>query len=59
MVVTLTAVWLIRLPLTYMLCFVWAVGVAGIFITNTAALTYRAILGGIRVCGTKWMYKKV
>ena len=59
MVVTLTAVWLIRLPLTYLFCFVLDVGVAGIFMANLVALTYRSVLGGIRVWGTKWMYKKV
>ena len=56
---TLIAVWLIRLPLTYLFCFVWNMGVPGIFIANTIALVCRAIVAGIRVSGKKWMYKKV
>ena len=59
MVSTMTGVWLIRLPLTYLFCFVWDFGVLGIYGANTISLYYRAILGFVRHCGTKWMTKKV
>lgn len=59
MLVTLTAVWAIRLPLTYLFCFVLNFGVAGIFMANLVALTFRSVMGGIRVWGTKWLYRKV
>lgn len=59
MMSTMTGVWLIRLPLTYLFCFVWDFGVLGIYGANTIALYYRAILGFVRHCGTKWMTKKL
>lgn len=59
MVVTLTAVWIIRLPLTYLFCFVMDLGVLGIYLANTISLYYRAILGLIRRCGDRWMTRKV
>ena len=59
MVVTLTAVWLIRLPLTYLFCFVWDWGVLGIYLANTISLYYRAILGLVRHCGQRWMTRRV
>lgn len=59
MVVTLTAVWLIRLPLTYLFCFVLDLGVLGIYLANTISLYYRAILGFVRHCGQRWMTRKV
>lgn len=59
MVVTLTAVWLIRLPLTYLFCFVIDLGVLGIFLANTISLYYRAILGFARHMGSKWIHKKI
>lgn len=59
MVVTLTAVWLIRLPLTYLFCFVMDLGVLGIYLANTISLYYRAILGFVRHCGKRWMTRKV
>ena len=59
MIVTLTAVWLIRLPLTWLFCFKLNMGVAGIFAANTISLYYRAVLGFIRHCGKKWYSKKI
>lgn len=59
MVVTLTAVWLIRLPLTYLFCFVWDWGVLGIYLANTISLYYRAILGLVRHGGQRWMTRRV
>lgn len=59
MLVTLSAVWLIRLPLTYLFCFVFDMGVLGIFLGNTISLYYRAILGFVRHMGSKWIHKKL
>ena len=59
MTTTLIAVWGIRLPLTYFMCFHWNFGVLGIFLANTISLVFRTITGLVRYCGTKWMYKKV
>lgn len=59
MTVTLVAVWGIRLPLTYLFCFVLDFGVPGIFWANTISLYFRAILGFIRHCGNKWIRKSV
>lgn len=57
MVVTLTAVWCIRLPLTWLFCFRMDMGVLGIFLANTVSLYFRAILGFVRHCGDRWMRK--
>lgn len=59
MVVTLTAVWLIRLPLTWLFCFKMNMGVLGIFLANTISLYYRAVLGFVRHCGKRWYIRKI
>lgn len=59
MLVTLSAVWLIRLPLTYLFCFVWHWGVPGIFLGNSISLYYRAIMGLLRRRGDKWLTRKI
>jgi len=59
MMSTMTGVWLIRLPLTYLFCFVWDFGVLGIYGANTIALYYRAMLGLLRHRTDKWLTKKV
>lgn len=59
MALTLSAVWLIRLPLTWLFCFYLDMGVFGIFLANGISLWVRAILGLVRWFGKKWMYKKV
>ena len=58
-VVTLSAVWLIRLPLSYLFCFVMDLGVLGIFLANTISLYYRAVLGFLRHCGVKWIHTNI
>lgn len=55
----LCTVWLIRLPLTYLFCFVLHLGVSGIFLGNTAALIVRATIGFLRHCGNKWLTRRV
>ncbi|MBQ3140522.1 MAG: MATE family efflux transporter [Clostridia bacterium] len=59
MVCTLVAVWAIRLPLTYLMCFCWDFGVLGIFLANTISLAFRMLMGIVRYCGSKWMYQRV
>lgn len=59
MITTLVAVWGIRLPLTYFMCFRWGFGVLGIFLANTISLVFRMITGLVRYRGTKWMHKRV
>ena len=59
MFTAVSAVWVIRLPLTYLFCFVLDYGVAGIFVANTIALIYRAVTGFVCHCGSKWIKKKL
>lgn len=59
MFVTLGAVWLIRLPLSWLFSVYGDMGVFGIFLANGVSLWVRAGLGLIRWFGNKWMYKKV
>ena len=59
MIITLTAVWLIRLPLTWLFSFHFDMGVMGIFLANTISLYYRAILGLVRHRGNQWIKKKI
>lgn len=59
MVNSSVGVWLVRLPLTYLFCFVWGWGVPGIFAANIISLAGRAVAGLVRYCGNKWMYQRV
>ena len=59
MVIALITVWMLRLPLTWLLCFKLNMGVLGVFLANTLALTFRTIAGMTRFSTNKWMYKKV
>ena len=59
MIITVSAVWLIRLPLTWLFCFKLDMGVLGIYIANAISLYVRAILGFVRHCGKKWYAKKI
>ena len=47
-------VWLIRLPLTYLFCYVFHLGVLGIYLANIVNLAARATLGLIRYYKGKW-----
>ncbi len=59
MIMTVSAVWLIRLPLTWLFCFKLNMGVVGIYLGNSISLYLRAVLGFIRHCGKKWYAKKI
>lgn len=54
---TLIAVWLVRLPLTYLFCFILDMGEMGIYAANTVALLQRGLVSFIRRCGRKWIRK--
>ncbi len=56
---TLIAVWVIRLPLTYLFCFILDWGEMGIYAANTIALLQRALVGIVRRSGKKWIKKTV
>lgn len=57
--VTVSAVWVIRLPLTWLFCFKLNMGVLGIYLANTISLYYRAVLGFARHCGKRWYVRKI
>ncbi len=59
MVSTLIAVWLVRLPLTYLFCYKLNWGAFGVFWANTIALTCRAIPNSIRYITGKYLYMRV
>jgi len=55
----LLLVWLIRLPLSYLFCYGFHWGAAGVFAGNLFSVTARAISGQIRVKKGKWLTIKV
>ena len=54
MITSACCVWLIRLPLTYLFCYVLSLGVWGIYLANIINLAMRAALGLIRYFKGKW-----
>lgn len=59
MVVSLIAVWLIRLPLTYVFCYCLNWGAAGVFLGNSANLIFRMALNMARFIKGKYLYMRV
>lgn len=59
MVVTVIAVWAIKLPLTYLLCYVWNFGAAGVVWANTISLAFRMILNMRRFIQGKYLTMRV
>lgn len=59
MYVTVIAVWLIRLPLTYLLCYVWNMGAEGVFWANTLSLSFRMAFNLTRFIKGKYLYMRV
>lgn len=59
MMVTIIAVWAIKLPLTYLLCYVWNLGAAGVIWANTISLTFRMILNMRRFIQGKYLTMRV
>lgn len=59
MYVTIIAVWIIRLPLTYLFCYIWNMGAIGAFWANTLSLTFRMVFNMIRFIKGKYLYMRV
>lgn len=59
MTFTVLVVWLVRIPLTWLLAYYFKLGLIGVYIANIVSLFVRAIIGMICYIGNKWMYKKV
>lgn len=59
MIVTIIAVWIIRLPLTYLFCYVWDMGAPGVFWANTICLFFRVLTNTIRFIQGKYLYMRV
>ncbi|MBQ9952245.1 MAG: MATE family efflux transporter [Clostridia bacterium] len=59
MYVTIIAVWAIRLPATWLFCYHWHWGAAGVFWANTVSLFFRMILNGARYIKGKYLYMRV
>ena len=53
------SVWLIRLPLTYLFCYIFSFGVWGIYLANILNLAIRSVLGLIRYYKGRWTTIKV
>lgn len=56
---TVVGVWLVRLPLSWLLAYHFDLGVYGIYIANIVSLYVRAGCGLFRYISGKWMYKRV
>ena len=59
MIVSMIGVWLIRLPLTWLLAYHMQLGVIGVFLANGASLTFRMVLGLIRFARGNWIHKSI
>lgn len=59
MVVTVIAVWAIKLPMTYLLCYVWNLGASGVVWANTISLVFRMILNMRRFIQGKYLTMRV
>lgn len=59
MIETMAGVWLVRLPLSWLLAYHFEMGVTGIYVANILACLVRMICGQIRYFTGKWMYKRV
>lgn len=59
MAVTIFAVWGIRLPLTWLFCYMWDMGASGVFWANTASLFFRTVFNTARFIKGKYLYMRV
>ena len=59
MYVTSVAVWLVRLPLTYLFCYVLGFGAKGVFLANALSLLLRAVLNMARFLKGKYLHMNV
>lgn len=54
---TTASIWLCRLPLTYLFCYVMKMGASGAFLANIVNLYIRSVFSIIRFISGKWMTK--
>ena len=59
MYVTIIAVWLVRLPATWLFCYRWNWGASGVFWANTISLTFRVLFNMPRFIRGKYLYMHV
>lgn len=59
MTITLLALWCVRVPLTYLVCYVWPMGAVGVICVNIVLGFVRASLGLLRLHSGKWIRQKV
>jgi putative MATE family efflux protein len=59
MTVTVIAVWAIRLPLTWLMCYRIGMGAAGVFWANTISLSFRAVCNMTRFIRGKYLHMRV
>lgn len=59
MYVSIIAVWLIRLPLTWLLCYHWSFGAPGVFWANTVCLLFRVACNTPRYIRGKFLHMRV
>ena len=59
MAYTTALVWGVRIPLTWLFCYVWTWGAAGVVLANVISVIIRAIVGQMRIRGGKWLSMKV
>ena len=56
MAASVIGVWLIRLPLTWLLAYRCGMGVMGVFLANFISLSFRMVMGLGRVFSGKWIH---
>ena len=56
---SLVGVWLIRIPMTWLLAYRLGMGIIGVYLANFASFIYRGGLGLIRYARGKWIHKSL
>lgn len=59
MYVTIIAVWAVRLPATWLFCYHWNWGAAGVFWANALSLAFRVLFNMPRFIKGKYLYMRV
>lgn len=59
MYVSVIAVWLVRLPATWLFCYRWNLGASGVFWANTLSLFFRMAFNLVRFIRGKYLYMRV
>ncbi len=56
---TIFSIWLVRIPITWLFCYVFDMGAMGVHLANIIALGLRSAFGLLRLKKGKWVYLKV